>query len=269
VKIGTVFITGASTGIGAATGKLFADKGWNVVATMRTPGRVTDIGPDDRVLVVKLDVIDPASIQKAIAATLERFKTIDVVINNAGFAVVGPFEASTPEQVHKQFYTNVFGLMDVTRACLPILREQGHGVIVNIASVGGRMAFPLYSLYHSTKWAVEGLTESMQYELESFGIRVKLVEPGPIKTDFYDRSLIVLSRPDLTAYDAYVKQIEGRANGKGATGASPESVAKVIWRASTDGSRRLRYSANSALLLAARKLLPDAWLSALIRRSFR
>ena len=265
---GTVFITGASSGIGAAAARLFADRGWNVAATLRSPEKAPDLGPTDRVATFRLDVTDATSIREAVAATLDRFGSVDAVVNNAGFAVVGPFEAATPEEVRRQFDTNVFGLMDVTRAWLPHLRDRGRGTIVNVASVGGRVAFPLYSLYHATKWAVEGFTESLQYELAPIGIRVKIVEPGPIKTDFYGPSADVVSKPRLTAYDAFVARVLPAINKAGMSGASPELVARVIFRAATDGSARLRYTANSWSILAARRLLPDRLFSAMVRSVF-
>lgn len=265
--VGTVFITGASSGIGAATARRFAAEGWSVAATMRDPAKApADLGPADRVAAIRLDVTDPAGVRAAVAATLDRFGPADVVVNNAGFAVVGPFEDAAPEEVRRQFDTNVLGLFDVTRAWLPHLRERGRGTIVNVASVGGRVAFPLYSLYHATKWAVEGFSESLRYELEPLGLRVRIVEPGPIRTDFYGRSAAPASSgPGLSAYADYAARVLPRLAKAGMTGASPESVARVIYRAAVDRSGRLRYSANSAAILAARKLLPDWIFAKLVR----
>jgi NAD(P)-dependent dehydrogenase (short-subunit alcohol dehydrogenase family) len=264
----TVLITGASTGIGSATAQLFSQQGWNVVATMRTPSQATHLQDLPNTRCLRLDVTDAESIQQAIATTVVEWGAIDVVVNNAGYALMGAFEACTPEQIERQFATNVFGLMAVTRAVLPHLRERRTGVIVNIASIGGHIALPFYSLYHATKWAVEGFSDALQYELEPFNIRVKLVEPGPIKTDFYDRSPDIASQPGLTAYDALVTNVLPKLNRFGTTGASPEAVAQVIYRAATDRSSRLRYPAggNAGLVIALRKLLPDSWLGAMIRR---
>ena len=265
----TVFITGASTGIGAASALSFAELGWNVVATMRSPEKAPDFGSPERVLVLRLDVTDAASIRAAIDATLRSIWLGRCDCEQRWICSDWPLlEASTPQQVTQQFATNVFGLMDVTRAWLPHFRERSQGVIINVASVGGRVAFPLYSLYHSTKWAVEGFTESLRYELEPFHIRVKIIEPGPIKTDFYDRSAQPVSRPGLTAYDTFVARVMPKLNHAGRTGATPESVARVIVKAATDGRSKLRYTANSAMILAIRRLLPDALFSALVRRVF-
>jgi NAD(P)-dependent dehydrogenase (short-subunit alcohol dehydrogenase family) len=262
----TVFITGASSGIGRHTAQLFHAVGWNVVATMRTPANAADWARDgDRMLVTPLDVTRIESIEAARDAAVARFGTIQVVVNNAGYGLVGPFEASTHAQIQRQIDTNVFGVMHVTRALLPHLREQRAGTIINVASVGGRITFPLYSLYHATKWAVEGFSESLQHELRPFGVRVKIIEPGPIKTDFYDRSIDIMSTPGLTAYDHYVARVMPNLNRAGATAPDGSLVAKVILRAATDNSNKLRYSANAAPLLALRKVLPDSLFNALIR----
>jgi short-subunit dehydrogenase len=263
----TVLITGASSGIGQAAAQLFAQRGWNVVATVRSPDQATDLKRLERVTVLRLDVTDTATIQQAVAEAIAKFGQIDTLVNNAGYALVGPFEASTSAQIQQQFATNVFGLMEVTRALLPQFRQQGNGTIINVASVGGRVTFPLYSLYHSTKWAVEGFSESLQYELAPLGIRVKIIEPGPIKTDFYDRSMDVMTQPGLTAYDAVVNTAMPKMNRAGETGASAAMVAEVIYQAATDNSQRLRCGVNSALLLTLRKLLPDRLFFQVVRRA--
>ncbi len=262
----TVFITGSSTGIGRDTAQHFHAKGWNVVATMRTPSKSADWAKDsDRMQVLRLDVTVPDTITAARDAAVARFGRIDVVVNNAGYGLVGPFEASTHEQVARQIETNVYGVMHVCRAIVPHFREQRAGILINVASVGGRVTFPIYSVYNATKWAVEGFSESLQHELLAFGVRVKIIEPGPIKTDFYDRSMDVMSKPGLTAYDTYVRRVMAIMQKAGATAPGGGLVAKVIYRAATDGSHRLRYSANSALLLTARKLLPDRVFNFLVR----
>ena len=263
----TVFITGASTGIGYATAQLFHQKGWNVVATMRSPEKAADLAQLDNVLCLPLDVTDFSSIQPAIDAALARFAALDVLVNNAGYGLIGAFEACTAEQIQRQFATNVFGLMEVTRAFLPHFRDRRSGVIINIASIGGLTAFPLYSPYHSTKWAVEGFTDSLQYELAPFNIRVKLIEPGPIKTDFYTRSPDIAQQSGLTAYDSFVAKVMPTMTKAGETGSPPEVTAAIIFQAATDGSDRLRYPAggNAGLLLLLRKLLPDSMFSAIVR----
>ena len=261
----TILITGTSSGIGKATAQYFQLQGWNVVATMRTPEKAGDWVKHSKTLCARLDVLDEVSIRRAVEAAWQRFGTLDVVVNNAGYGLVGPFEAATGEAIERQFRTNVFGVMNVCRAVIPYFRERGGGTIINVASMGGRITFPLYSLYHGTKWAVEGFSEALQYELAQFNIRVKIVEPGPIKTDFYDRSMEVISQPGLTAYDAYVKQTMPNMQKAGETAPGGEAVAKVIFKAATDGSRKMRYPANSARILLARKLLPDFVFFSIVR----
>jgi NAD(P)-dependent dehydrogenase (short-subunit alcohol dehydrogenase family) len=251
-----VLITGASTGIGLETAKLFQTKNWKVAATIRNPEGGPDLSNIVDLISLRLDVTDVESIKAAIADTLEKFGRIDAVVNNAGYAVVGPFEATTPEQIEKQFQTNVFGLMNVTREILPYFREQKRGVIVNVASVGGRMTFPLYSIYHSTKWAVEGFSESLQYELDQFNIRIKIIEPGPIKTDFYDRSQSLAQKEGLTAYDHFSSKALPNLHEAGQTAPDGKLVAQTIYDAASDGTKRMRYGVNTKGMLAARRLLP-------------
>jgi NAD(P)-dependent dehydrogenase (short-subunit alcohol dehydrogenase family) len=265
----TVFITGASTGIGRSTAQLFHQQGWNVVATMRSPEKSTELANLPNVLCLPLDVTKVETIHAAIDRAIAQFGTIDVVVNNAGYALIGAFEACEMDDVRRQFETNVFGLMEVTRAILPHFRLRQQGVIVNVASVGGRVAFPLYSPYHATKWAVDGFSESLQYELRQFNIKVKIIEPGPIKTDFYSRSISVAKQAGLTVYDNYIQKTLPQMDRAGVDGSPPEVTAQVIYRAVTDGSWKLRYPAggNAGLLLGLRKLLPDAWFMAFIRRA--
>lgn len=155
--------------------------------------------------------------------------------------------------------------MNVVREVLPHMRERRNGTIVNVASVGGRVTFPLYSVYHATKWAVEGFSESLQFELRQFNIHIKIVEPGPIRTDFYVRSMDVIRKEGLTSYDEFASRALANMNRSGETAPGPELVAKVIQRALTDGSWKLRYSANSLPLLVLRRLLPDAAFRAIVR----
>lgn len=258
----TVFITGTSSGIGLATALYFYELGWNVIATMRNPDKRTTLlhekGLPD---LVHLDVMDADSIQAAIKYAVDKYQRIDVLVNNAGYAVYGPFEASTLEQIKKQYETNVFGLLETTRAVLPIFRAQKAGVVVNVTSMGGRIGFPLYSIYNSTKWAIEGFSEALQYELRSHNIRVKVIEPGVIKTDFYDRSL---DRSESEFASSAYRDILQRAQkslGEGAMsgGSSADVVARAIYQAAYDLSSRLRYpvGADAKLVNFIRKLLPE------------
>lgn len=264
----TVLITGASTGIGRATAQLFQQQGWNVVATMRSPEKSPELAALPNVLCLPLDVTQVETIHAALDRAIAQFGTIDVVINNAGYALIGAFEACEMADIRAQFETNVFGLMEVTRAILPHFRLRQQGILVNVASVGGHMAFPIYSPYHATKWSVEGFSESLQYELRQFNIKVKIIEPGPIKTDFYSRSISVAKKAGLTVYDEYVNRTLPKMDAAGSNGSPPEVTAQAIYRAATDGTWKLRYPAggNAGFLLGLRKLLPDAWFMGIMRR---
>ncbi|MBD2329128.1 SDR family oxidoreductase [Alkalinema sp. FACHB-956] len=255
----TILVTGASSGIGKATVLLFQQRGWNVVATARSLDKTADLAALPNVLCLPLDVTDRQSIRASVEQAIAKFGTLNALVNNAGFGLVGAFEACSEEEIRQQFETNVFGLMAVTRAILPHFRETRQGTIVNIASIGGRIAFPLYSLYNSTKWAVEGFSEALQYELRPFNIKVKIIEPGPIKTDFYGRSMNRAKKADLTVYDAYAEKVLPKIDQNGEFGSPPEVTAEAIYRAVTDGRWRLRYpgGGNASFLLTLRKLLPD------------
>ncbi len=263
----TILITGASSGIGRAAAFHFQKKGWNVVAGVRRPDYATDFIGLDHFLCLKLDVNDQTTIDDGIKQTIGHFGSIDVLLNNAGYGTVGAFECSNEEQVLQQFQTNVFGLMRMTKAILPHFRSQKHGMIINVSSVGGRITFPLYSVYHSTKWAVEGFSESLQYELAPFNIKVKLIEPGAIKTNFYHRSQIIFFRGDILDYESYKEKVLDNVAKLEANAPHPEIVAKTIFQAANDQSDRLRYSVgdNVPLLLALNRFLPHKWFKAIIK----
>jgi NAD(P)-dependent dehydrogenase (short-subunit alcohol dehydrogenase family) len=268
---GTILITGASTGIGRATALHFHQQGWNVVASMRNPEQAGDLASMERVLVTRLDVTDEASIAQAITETLERFGGIEVLVNNAGFGAYGPLEITAMDVVRRQFDTNVIGLMAVSKAVLPVLRQQGGGVIVNISSVGGRMTFPLGSLYHGSKFAVEGLSEALVYELAPLGIKVKLVEPGFVETDFAGRSFVLSIDPQGGPYEPTVSAVLAAFDDMQQQGGSPASdVARLIYDAATDGSDQLRYvvGADASSTLQAREQLDDDAFIAMIRNNF-
>lgn len=265
----TVLITGSSTGIGKAAARHFLEQGWNVIATQRTPARETELKEGPSLQLARLDVTDPASIGTAIDQGIGRFGRIDALVNNAGYSLYGTFESMNEAQLRRQFDTNVFGLMEVTRQMLPHFRNQKSGVVINISSMGGRLTFPLYSVYHGSKWAVDGFSESLQYELRPLGIRVKIVEPGAIKTDFYDRSTEFVHNRELGEYNDTVDRALNKMKGVGKNAASPEIVAKTIFRAATDGNWKLRYvvGADAKSLLAIRQLLGPGLYHSAIRKA--
>lgn len=268
----TVFITGASSGIGLATALYFFEQGWHVIATMRHPDkRRTPLHEKGLPDLLHLDVIDGASIHAAIQCAFDKYRRIDVLVNNAGYAVYGAFEATTRAQMAREFDTNVFGLMEVTREILPIFRQQKGGVIINVTSMGGRIGFPLYTIYNSTKWAVEGFSEALQYELKPLNIKVKLIEPGVIKTDFYDRSLDTVDCTALAeAYGNILKRGERRTGETVLrTGSAACVVAQAIYRAATDTSWRLRYPVgnDARQVWFLRRLLPEGMFYRLLEKA--
>jgi NAD(P)-dependent dehydrogenase (short-subunit alcohol dehydrogenase family) len=256
----TILITGASSGIGKATAIRFQAEGWNVIATMRDPAAGLDLAELDKVLVTRLDVTDADSIASAVAEGIARFGRIDVLLNNAGYGAYGPLEAFSTDRIRRQFETNVIGLLEVTKAVLPQMRANRAGTIVNISSIGGQITFPLGTLYHGTKFAVEGLSEALHYELEPFGINIRIVEPGMIRTDFGGRSFDFAMDEGVADYGPTAAAM-GRLFGKLAANPSvPEVVANVIWAAANDTSNRLRFRAGSdaEALLDRRKEEVDA-----------
>ena len=253
----TILITGSSSGIGKATAKYFQEKGWNAVATMRTPDKETELSDLENVLVTRLDVQDPESIAQAVELGVKTFGHIDVLLNNAGYGAFGVLEATPMEKIRRQFDVNVIGLLATTKALVPHFRVNGSGTIINVSSIGGKVTFPLGSLYHGTKFAVEGLSEAMSFEMECIGVKVKLIEPGVIKTDFTSRSFDFSNNEALEEYQSIV----GKFSGQTERGAASDArvVAEVIYRAATDGTSQLRYTAgeDAKHILAKRKAEDD------------
>lgn len=237
----TILITGTSSGFGKETAKLFQQKGWNVIATMRSPEKEQELNGLENILVTKLDVQDSESINNAIEEGIARFGRIDVLLNNAGYGLMGVFEAVTPEQIQNQYAVNVFGLMNVTQAVLPLLRKNGQGTIINISTFGGITALPFGSLYNSSKFAVEGFSESLSHELSPLNIAVKIIEPGGVDTNF--RNGIEMIKNEIPAYGPLLGNFFGRYGATTAhlAKATAEDVAATIYEAATDQSEKLRY----------------------------
>ncbi|MBP7345397.1 MAG: SDR family oxidoreductase [Sediminibacterium sp.] len=255
----TILITGASSGIGKATALYFQAQGWNVVATMRNPDAAVELKQLDNVLIVPMDVLDVDSIEHAVSLGINHFGTIDVLLNNAGYGAYGPLESFKREQILRQFNTNVIGLLDVTKAILPHFRAHQKGIIINISSIGGKITFPLGSLYHGTKFAVEGISESLHYEVAQFGGQVKIVEPGMIATDFAGRSFDFSNDENMPEYQKIVGALMNAMPIMSQNASPATVVAKVIFEAATDGKNQLRYTAgeDAKVLLANRQQYDD------------
>lgn len=266
----TILITGASSGIGKATAKRFHKAGWNVIATMRSPEVEQELNQLEKVHVTRLDVLDLKSIQSAIAEGITKFGQIDVLANNAGYGAYGPLEATPIEKIRRQFDVNVIGVFAVTQAILPYMRAKRSGVIVNISSIGGKITFPLGSLYHGTKFAVEGLSESLHFELLPIGVSVKLVEPGMVKTDFAGRSFDFNNDPSLAEYQPLVQSLFAALGPMTEMASSPDLTADIIFQAATDGKDRLRYEAgvDAEQILSSRRGADDSTFLAGMRAQF-
>lgn len=242
----TIVVTGASSGIGKATAQFFHSKGWNVAATMRNPEKEVDLKEDATLKLIKLDVLDKAGIQTAVAQIIGAFGKIDVWLNNAGYGAFGPMEAGTDEQIRRQYDVNFFGVIDCIKVVLPYLKAQKSGVIINITSIGGLLTLPMFGVYNSSKFALEGLSEGLWFDLQPFGIQVKVVEPGGIKTDFAGRSLDAFDTVNFPEYNGYIDKIRDRFTRPdyAKNFSEPEMVAGVIYEAATDGKNTLRYLAG-------------------------
>jgi len=238
----TVLITGTSSGIGRAAVLKFNNEGWNIIATMRAPEKEKELNQLNNVLVTALDVQKPDTIAKAIILGINKFGKIDAVVNNAGAAIFGVFELATEEQVNQVFDTNVFGPMRVLRAILPYFRTQRSGTIINITSQGGRITFPTCSIYHATKFSLEGLTEAIAYELIPFGIKTKIVEPGSTATKFVGAAEVTAGQ--IPEYEQFVNIGLGNWAKYDTMVSQPEEIAETIFIAATDNSDQLRYQAG-------------------------
>ena len=260
-------ITGCSTGFGRELARLVLERGWRAVVTARYVSKVADIARDhaDRALALTLDVTQRPQIDAAVAATLERFGRIDVLVNNAGYGYLAAIEEGEDDAVRAMFETNVFGLVDMTKAVLPTMRAQASGLIVNVSSIGGLTSFAATGYYHGTKYAVEGISESLATELKPLGIAVLIVEPGPFRTNWAGPS-IKQSATRIDAYDGTAGERRRQTAAKsGSQAGDPVRGAQAIIDAALSDKPPLRLLLGKAALDLARKKLEfmrgdfDAW----------
>jgi len=236
----TILITGCSSGYGLETARTFHARGWNVVATMRTP-RADVLEPSERLRVLALDVTRPESI----AAALEASGPLDVLVNNAGIGLFGALEVTPMQTVREVFETNTFGVMSMTQAVLPQFRVRRSGVIVNVTSSATLAPMPLVAAYTASKTAIEGFTASLAFELSEFGVEVKLVEPGyGPGTRFTANSGSRLEGLIPEPYAPLAQRIFASLAGGSTPTTTPTDVAEVVWRAATEASTTLRFPAG-------------------------
>jgi NAD(P)-dependent dehydrogenase (short-subunit alcohol dehydrogenase family) len=271
-----VLITGCSTGIGRATAEHLAARGWRVYATARRLEAVADLASRG-CRPLALDVCDEASMRAAVTAVEQAEGAVGVLVNNAGYGQEGPLEEVSPEQMRRQFETNVFGLVRLTQLVLPGMRRQRWGRIVNMSSMGGRLTLPGGAMYHGTKYAVEAISDALRFEVRGFGIHVVVVEPGPIKTRFGDTAVASVDgfggagSPYAGFNRVLVQRIREAYEGPMAMFAKPpEAVARVVEKAITAERPRTRYPVTAAarILMALRRWLPDRAFDAFLRTQF-
>ena len=269
-----VLITGCSSGIGRATAELLVRKGWRVYATARKLETIANLA-ESGAKTLALDVTDEASMQQAVETVTEAEGAVGVLINNAGYSQSGAVESVPIDQVHRQFETNVFGLLRMCQLVLPGMREQRWGKIVNISSMGGRLTFPGGGLYHATKYAVEAISDAMRFELRGFGVDVILIEPGLIVTGFGDAATATVPAdgegPYTSFNEAVAKLTTDAYKGPLAKlGAGPEAVANKIADALESSHPRPRYpvTASARLMINQRRFTPDRIWDRIMRTQF-
>jgi len=240
----TVLITGSANGIGKETALLFASKGWNVIATVRNPENTQELRDKQNIHLFQMDVRDKQSIKGCISQVILQFEKIDVIINNAGIYTINPLEVTPDETIENIIDTNICGVINVTKALLPHFRKNKAGIIVNISSIAGRATFPYQSVYHTSKWAVEGFSEGLYYELEPLNIKVKVVEPGVVKTNIYN-SVMDYSWDDYpTEYRDNFQKGHSSLMSNLTRGYEPKLDAQTIYKAVTDNKNKFRYKTD-------------------------
>jgi NAD(P)-dependent dehydrogenase (short-subunit alcohol dehydrogenase family) len=262
----TVLITGASSGIGEATAQHFLKRQWRVCATARQPDKLGSWSAAEGVVALPLDVTQQDSVRSAVAEAIRLTGRIDALVNNAGVGLAGPLEAIPVADIQAHFETNFFGAVRMIQELMPHFRAHSQGTIVNVSSVAGRFGIPFLSTYNASKFAVEGLSESLYYELLPFNIRIKLVEPGGIKTKFKQIfAQHAAYEPNLTAVE---RRMEA-ASKPDSPLPLPRSVAEVIFTAATDQTSRLRYPVETGGAQLMHRLLPEQIWRSRLAKSFR
>lgn len=271
-------VTGSSSGIGLETAVMLSNAGFKTYASMRNLDKsknIREIANKDNLPlhVIQLDVSDDGSVRDAITKIVTAEKRIDVLVNNAGYGLFGSVEDMSMEEIKAQFETNFFGVVRVTQQVLPVMRKQRSGKIVNVSSVGGRIGLPILSAYHSTKFALEGLSESIAFELEPFGIRVIIIEPGVIRTNIINSSISAKKGQDpKSPYFSLTQNLDKSFKTMMASPTSlhPQEVAKVILEAVSSENPHLRYTVgdDADVLLRARKDLSDIEFRTMIKKNF-
>ncbi len=269
-----ILITGCSTGIGRASADLLVKAGYTVYATARREESLAELAAAGA-RTIRLDVTDEESMRAAVATVSQAHGSVGTLINNAGYGEYGTIEETDLDAVRRMFETNVFGLARLTQLCLPGMRAAGGGLVLNVGSMGGRIAFPVGGYYHATKYAVEGLTDALRNEVREFGIAVSLIEPGPIRTNFEEsiNSSAAVDNPNspYAALVTKVQAVNADAYASKVLSVGPEAVARTILKAVEAQAPKSRYLVTPAAraMVHARRLGGDRVWDAIIGRQFR
>ncbi|GLU56060.1 SDR family oxidoreductase [Dyadobacter frigoris] len=239
----TIFITGTSSGLGSAAVRLFHSKGWKVIATMRNTEKGNIFSDLEGVEVLALDITNPEQIKTTVASALA-LGDVDVVLNNAAYGAIGPLESMTDEQLVKQIDTNLLGAIRVTQAFVPHFRVRESGLFINITSIAGLVTFPFASIYNAVKYGMQGWSEGMSYELSRFGIGIKTVAPGFIRTEFGSNTEITSTEPYQKYVDKNMSVVASMMD-PATSGSTAEEVAEVVYEAATDGKDQVHYMAGT------------------------
>ncbi|MEH6659797.1 SDR family oxidoreductase [Leeuwenhoekiella marinoflava] len=236
----TIFITGASSGLGKATAKLFASKGWIVIAGIRQPEKETELIQIPNIHLLKLDINNKKQIVQA-ASEAEKISPIDVLFNNAAYGLMGPFEGATDEELEQQINTNFLGTILVAKSFLPYFRTRKSGTIITVTSSTANLPYPFVAVYAATKAALEKWTEGMSYELNEFGIKLKTIVPAYMQTNFGNNAQIVSHQEYQDVFNQYISTMKADASAKRDT---PESISEIVYQAATDNKKQLHYTAG-------------------------
>jgi len=257
-----VLVTGASSGIGQAIAHHLAARSWRVFGTSRIQTTAFD-----GIEMVPMDVDNDGSVERAVAVIVEKAGRLDAVVNNAGWALMGPIEDTPMADARAQMETNFFGVLRVCRAALPVMRQQRAGHIVNISSLGGMFGMPFSGIYSASKFAVEGLSESLRLETRRFGVRVVLIEPGDMRTQLPQRRRMVQALRHGSAYDESFARFQAKQSQDEAKAPTPDAVAALVERVLRDPRPAMRYSVgkwDQRMVVPLKRWLPYRWFERIV-----
>ena len=265
----TILITGSNSGIGKACVDLFAKNNYQVIATMRDTSKAKKLNWPKNVDVQELDVTNYAQAKKIKNYILKTYKRLDILLNNAGYGIIGAVETYSQKDLEGQFKTNVFAPLELIKLFLPEMRHDNQGTIINVTSIGGRISFPYFGSYNASKHAMDVFSQALHMELQKTNIKIKVIEPGFTQTNFAKNGMKT-SETSIDYYEEGQHELE-QAMKQGQNGTPPEEIAELIYEASQDESNQLRYSGGNLAkpLLIMKKLLPQSVFEKLILKKIK